>query len=91
MHFDLVEINFIKIFIASSFFSKGVASAVSAVLMIRGPRTTGSPTCVSKYLPQSGRRAPRQILIQGPFRTSYDTGSAERDHPIGSKKKLAAV
>ena len=43
----------------------GVATAISAVSMIRGPRATGGP--------QSGRRAPQQILIQGPFRTSYDT------------------
>ena len=52
----------------------GVATAVSAVSMIRGPWATGAPTCVNKYSLQSGRRAPdKQILIQGPFRTSYTT------------------
>ncbi|GFT95832.1 hypothetical protein TNCV_311841 [Trichonephila clavipes] len=45
--------------------------------MTRGPQATGAPTRVST-VPLTGysclKKSPEEILIQGPFRTSYASG-----------------
>ncbi|GFS48258.1 hypothetical protein TNCV_2296461 [Trichonephila clavipes] len=54
--------------------ARGVATAVS---MIRGPKATGCPTCVTTVpLTELSflKRSPEGVLIRGQLRTSYAKG-----------------